>query len=1068
MEKKDFKYTLGLDIGIASVGWAVIDNEGKKIIKSGVRCFNRAENPKTGESLALPRRLKRSVRRIIRRRHQRLCRIVKLLRESGLNFEKKDFICFDPWKLRCDALKRKLKEEEFACILLHIAKRRGFKSAKKIKKVDINNDSIEKDNKSDERSKMLSGVSGLKAELEKSGCETIGEYLASLSKKRNEPESYKRTVLRELLEDEVKKIFEIQFKVGCAFASNVLLKKYLEIAFTQRPIQSTKDMVGFCEFEKNEKRASKATFTFEKFRNLQFIINNIKISKLPRLEGEDIKRIINLALNDKSGKVTYKKIRKEFELRDDEKFLNLKYGRNEDGKKEKDPESEVAIEFKAYAKLRKAIETIDADFWNELKSNIDLYDEIAQILTVEKDERKIKDLLTNKIKDKCQNYEDVVDNLLDCTFATHGNLSLKAMRKIIPFLEEGLTYDKACLNAGYKHSETTIGYGNEKFLPKFENLRNPVVNRSLSQVRKVVNALIREYGSFKDIDIELARDMGKTFKERREIEKRNEKSFETAKERKGNFIDIFKREPLPGEIERFRLWQEQSHVCPYCSKNISPHEMENGTLSQVDHIVPFSRSFDDSLNNKVLVCSKCNQEKGNKTPYEWFGKDIEKWNRLLETTSSYNIYKKRNLYIGQNDNSIELEEKLDNFKNRNLNDTRYITREVMKAIKNSLRFEDNKQHVFCRNGHATDLFKKFWGVSYLKNRDENDRHHALDAIVVALCSNSANQKLSTFFTHHEYANNLIQHSNVKERFELPWETFRYDVEESIENIFVSRMPIRKITGEAHEETIRSQRTLKDGRKIILQRIKIKDVTSDNIEKLYEKSRNKKLYDTIKNRLEEFKSEPKKAFLEPIYMPKNDGTQGPQIKSITITTTEKSGLYLDKNDNASRRPIASNGSMVRVDIFEKDGKFYGVPIYVADMVKKELPNKIAYSGNNELYADHTYNFKFSLYPNDYFFMEEKDGGKIEGYYKGFDIKGLTITYILHDNSLPKGYQTSKKEKNDKVRLRKAIMSLKNFEKYTVDVLGNKYKVKSEKRYGLEKRHNNKSCQSKIKGQTTSSC
>ena len=1057
MEKKDFKYTLGLDIGIASVGWAVIDNEGKKIIKSGVRCFNRAENPKTGESLALPRRLKRSVRRIIRRRHQRLCRIVKLLRESGLDFEKKDFIYFDPWKLRCDALKRKLKEEEFACILLHIAKRRGFKSAKKIKKVDINNDSIEKDNKSDERSKMLSGVSGLKAELEKSGCETIGEYLASLSKKRNEPESYKRTVLRELLEDEVKKIFEIQFKVGCAFASNVLLKKYLEIAFTQRPIQSTKDMVGFCEFEKNEKRASKATFTFEKFRNLQFIINNIKISKLPRLESEDIKRIINLALNDKSGKVTYKKIRKELELRDDEKFLNLKYGRNEDGKKEKDPESEVAIEFKAYAKLRKAIETIDADFWNELKSNIDLYDEIAQILTVEKDERKIKDLLTNKIKDKCQNYEDVVDNLLDCTFATHGNLSLKAMRKIIPFLEEGLTYDKACLNAGYKHSETTIGYGNKKFLPKFENLRNPVVNRSLSQVRKVVNALIREYGSFKDIYIELARDMGKTFKERREIEKRNEKSFETAKERKGNFIDIFKREPLPGEIERFRLWQEQSHVCPYCSKNISPHEMENGTLSQVDHIVPFSRSFDDSLNNKVLVCSKCNQEKGNKTPYEWFGKDIEKWNRLLETTSSYNIYKKRNLYIGQNDNSIELEEKLDNFKNRNLNDTRYITREVMKAIKNSLRFEDNKQHVFCRNGHATDLFKKFWGVSYLKNRDENDRHHALDAIVVALCSNSANQKLSTFFTHHEYANNLIQHSNVKERFELPWETFRYDVEESIENIFVSRMPIRKITGEAHEETIRSQRVLKDGSKIILQRIKIKDVTSDNIEKLYEKSRNKKLYDTIKNRLEEFKSEPKKAFLEPIYMPKNDGTQGPQIKSITITTTEKSGLYLNKNENASRRPIASNGSMVRVDIFEKDGKFYGVPIYVADMVKKELPNRacVAYKDESEwILMDSTYNFKFSLYPYDYINLINSKGETTEGYYKSFHRGTAGISEIIsHDNS--KSFSSG-------------IKNLKNFEKYTVDVLGNKYKVKSEKRNGLEKRHNNKSCKSKIKGQATSSC
>ena len=410
----------------------------------------------------------------------------------------------------------------------------------------------------------------------------------------------------------------------------------------------------------------------------------------------------------------------------------------------------------------------------------------------------------------------------------------------------------------------------------------------------------------------------------------------------------------------------------------------------------------------------------------------------------------------------------------------------MKAIKNSLRFEDNKQHVFCRNGHATDLFKKFWGVSYLKNRDENDRHHALDAIVVALCSNSANQKLSTFFTHHEYANNLIQHSNVKERFELPWETFRYDVEESIENIFVSRMPIRKITGEAHEETIRSQRTLKDGGKVIVQRVKLQNLSKkivesilsdndndDSKEGIFARKRNKKLLQVLRDRLK-INNDPKKAFMEPVYMPKNDGTQGPQIKSITITTTEKSGLYLDKNENASRRPIASNGRMVRVDIFEKKGKYYGVPIYVADMAKEELSNKIAGTNKNELYIDAAYNFKFSLYPNDYFVMEEKSGVRLEGYYKSFDISGAKIEYILHDGSIPNESKSNKSaknndsEKDEKRKLRKGITTLKNFEKYTVDVLGNKYKVKSEKRNGLEKRHNNKSCQSKIKGQTTSSC
>ena len=183
-----------------------------------------------------------------------------------------------------------------------------------------------------------------------------------------------------------------------------------------------------------------------------------------------------------------------------------------------------------------------------------------------------------------------------------------------------------------------------------------------------------------------------------------------------------------------------------------------------------------------------------------------------------------------------------------------------------------------------------------------------------------------------------------------------------------------------------------------------------------------------------------------------------IKSINITTTEKSGLYLNKNENASRRPIASNGSMVRVDIFEKDGKFYGVPIYVADMVKKELPNRACVQGKDEkdwVNIDNTYNFKFSLFANDYVRIVNKKDEIIEGYYRSFCRATANIQEIIsHDNS--------------QKFISLGIKTLKNFEKYTVDVLGNKYKVKSEKRYGLEKRHNNKSCQSKIKGQTTSSC
>lgn len=138
-EKMD--YRIGLDIGIASVGWAVLqnnsDDEPVRIVDLGVRIFDTAEIPKTGESLAGPRRAARTTRRRLRRRKHRLDRIKWLFENQGLiNID--DFLkrynmagLPDVYQLRYEALDRKLTDEELAQVLLHIAKHRGFRSTRK-------------------------------------------------------------------------------------------------------------------------------------------------------------------------------------------------------------------------------------------------------------------------------------------------------------------------------------------------------------------------------------------------------------------------------------------------------------------------------------------------------------------------------------------------------------------------------------------------------------------------------------------------------------------------------------------------------------------------------------------------------------------------------------------------------------------------------------------------------------------------------------------------------------------------------------------------------------------------
>lgn len=1147
----DLNYRIGLDIGIASVGWAVLENnthdEPFRIIDLGVRIFDTAEQPKTGASLALPRREARSARRRLRRRGHRLERIKKLFEAEGLiNIEEfearyKRTGLPDVYKLRYEGLDRRLTNDELAQILLHIAKHRGFKSTSKAA-----------DGADSDTGEVKKGISANKTLMQEKRYRTVGEMIYLDEKfrtdcpwnengyiltPRNKSGDYKHTVLRDMLADEVMKIFKAQRALGNDTATEKLERAYLDIMLSQRSfdmgpgapsryaMEGFEDRVGLCTFEgKNgEKRAPKAAYTSEFFVALEKI-NHTKIVSADgstRFFTSDERHAI-IALLHRQQTVKYAAVRKTIGLAEEDKFYNLNYSPKSGSKKS--PEDTDFVKMENYHKIRKALrEEVVSEHLSPDK--IKLYDDIARILTLYKnDDSRIRRLAEHDIASECY------DALLEMSPSKFHNLSLKAMGKIIPFLLQGNTYDKACELAGYDFR--TENNGEKSILLKGKNITNivnditnPVVRRSVSQTIKVINAIILEYGSPQAVNIELAREMSKDFDERRKMksdmetrEKENDKVLSHVREYKPN--------PTGQDIVKFRLWEEQGGVCLYSGDKIDINDLfsSNGGYD-VDHILPYSITFDDSYRNKVLVKASENRQKGNRTPYEYImaEKGEQAWNEY-ETLVRNTVkdYKKQLKLLKKH---ISDEEKAE-FKERNLTDTKYITRIIYNMIRQNLVLKpyfnlerERKKQVMAVNGAITHYLSKRWGLAGKDRR--TDTHHAQDAVVIACTTDGMINRISRYSKGRELAysrgfgfvdeetGEILNRDNFSRedwdekfgvRLPMPWEHFvdELDIRMSrystmgegvssgtsprefilshrdvfnwinypewmfvesrpgrrgvLDGIFVSRMPNHKVSGQAHEETIRSAKYYEDGGSVFetggyvvtkksIQDIKLKD---GEIKEFFNPDSDRLLYEALVDRLNQYGNDPKKAFAEPFHKPKSDGTPGPVVKKIKVFEKQTSGVLVREGNG-----IAANGSMVRIDVFceENKGKkkYYFVPIYTADVVKKRLPNRAATQAKmpSEWRLMNDENFIFSLYSRDLIYIESDKGvqtkdidnvtGKVEkmyAYYTGADTSTASIAGKLHDSSaMFRGL---------------GIQSLRKLQKCQIDVLGNISFVSKEKR------------------------
>ncbi|PVX31710.1 CRISPR-associated Csn1 family endonuclease [Pasteurella langaaensis DSM 22999] len=1037
---KPLNYILGLDLGIASVGWAVVEIDEQEnplgLIDVGVRTFDRAEVPKTGESLALARRLARSARRLVQRRAARIKKAKRLLKAENLLLSTDEQLPNDVWQLRVNGLDQKLERQEWAAVLLHLLKHRGYLSQRK-------NES-KSDNK--ELGALLLGVAANHNILMSSEYRTPAEIAVKKFQIedghiRNQRGAYTHTFNRLDLLAEMKLLFQRQMELGNPYTSATLLENLTDLLMWQKPAlagDAILKMLGKCTFEPTEDKAAKNSYSAERFvwltklNNLRILENGVERALT------DQERFTLLEQPYEKAKLTYAQVRTILALSDDAIFKGVRY----QGEDKKAVETKTTLmEMKAYHQIRKALEGADLKAeWNTIKNNPTLLDDIGTAFSLYKTDKDISCYLEGKLAKNVLNI--LLENL---NFDKFIQLSLKALQQILPLMLQGQRYDEAVSTIyGAHYGKKSIEI--DRLLPNIPagEIRNPVVLRTLTQTRKVINEVVRLYGSPARIHIETGREVGRSYQDRQKLDKQQKDNHEQRKSAVKKFKEYFPDfvgEPKGKDILKLRLYELQQSKCLYSGKPLDPHRLLEKGYVEVDHALPFSRTWDDSFNNKVLVLANENQNKGNLTPYEWLdGKNnSERWRHFVARvqTSAFSYSKKQRIL------SHKLDEK--GFIERNLNDTRYVARFLCNFIADHMLLTGKgKRKVFASNGQITALLRGRWGLP--KKREDNDRHHALDAVVVACSTVAMQQKITRFVKYKEgnvFTGERIDRETgeiIPLHFPSPWAFFKENVEirifsenpklelknrlpdypqynhEFVQPLFVSRMPTRKMTGQGHMETVKSAKRLNEGISVL--KVPLTQLKLSDLERMVNRNREMALYESLKTRLEQFGNDPAKAFAEPFY--KKGGTL---VKAIRVEQTQKSGVLVRGGNG-----VADNASMVRVDVFTKGGKYFLVPIYTWQVAKGILPNKAVIQGKDEEeweIMDEKAQFQFSMYQNDLIKLKTKKA-EILGYFNALNRSTGNIDIKEHDLDKSKG----KNGIYQGVGVKLAI----SLEKYQVDVLG----------------------------------
>lgn len=809
---------LGIDLGTNSIGWALIDyenSEPKGIAGIGVRVF---EAGVTGdiqsgrdESRNKARREKRMQRRQFDRRARRLANVARLLQYTGLlpagDFSSKQtlhdmlmqldrdlyrrhaatvsdnvklnrtFPHVLPYWLRARALDHRLETDELGRAFYHLAQRRGFLSNRK---------ATGKKESEEERGAVKKGIADLEHKMEETGARTLGEFFAGIDP--NEERIRTRWTARKMYEHEFESIWAAQSAHHPDKLTEAFKRKLHKAIFKQRPLKKKKNLIGKCELEPGQRRAPWASLEAQRFRLLQKV-NDLQIL-LPDGTRRDLtanERGILVDALEYDGDQTFKGIAKLLKLPKGCKFSH------EAGGEEKLPGNRTAS--KLYA--------IFGERWKRFSD--------------EEKSRIVEDVRSIRSEDVLARRGRRVWGLDEDKSKAFGSISLqeeycslskKALSRLLPLLEAGDHYMTALDNL---YPERRAAWAVLQALPAVAKaplgeLRNPMVERSLNELRKIINGIIRKFGKPDRIRIELARDLKKNRKDREMISRKNRDNEKArSKAAKRIFEETGIQNPKRDDIERVLLAEECNWICPYTGRPIAMGALISNTPQfDVEHIIPFSRCLDNSFLNKTLCYHEENRAvKKNKTPYEAYGADPDKWNEIIERVQRFQGSAARAKLERFRTDGDRLKE-LEDFSARQLNDTRYASRlasDFLGLLYGGRVDAASKQRIQAGRGEVTAFLRDVWNLNKIlgdggvKSRDDH-RHHAVDAIVIGLTSPKTVKMLSDA-ARRAPAEKRRRFATVGE----PWPGFYGDVKNAIDGIIVSHRVDRRVNGPLHEETI---------------------------------------------------------------------------------------------------------------------------------------------------------------------------------------------------------------------------------------------------------------------------
>ena len=820
---RQMRYRLALDLGSTSLGWAMIrlgiDNLPCAVIKAGVRIFSDGRNPKDGASLAVTRREARAMRRRRDRLLKRKACVMRALIEHKFfpkeEAGRKALETMDPYSLRAKGLDEALTPAEFGRALFHINQRRGFKSNRKT------------DKKDSDSSTLKTAICNLRAALKDENCRSVGEWLhrrhlagktvraryrqnkiAKDDGKTKIEKSYDLYIDRAMIEAEFDALWNKQVELNPAQFTEAAHDELKHALLYQRPLKPVKP--GRCTFLPDEERAPQALPSTQRFRiyqevnHLRILQIGLKEQSLTLQQRDDLVQAL-----ETNGKRSFTQIKKLLEVSGAVQF-NFE-----------DPKRQELKGNTTSAILSKSEHFGPAWFaFDEAKQDV-----IVLQLMKEENEAKLVRWLQE---------ETGVDEVRAEAIANaglpegYGSLCTLALARILPELRrEVTTYDKAVQAAGFEHHSNIspaasgeillelpyygmplqrhVGFGsndpNDSDENRYGRIANPTVHIGLNQVRLLVNTLIKRYGHPSEVIVEVARDLKQSKDQRDADSKRqadNQKRNKRLRTDIAGILKIDEEQVRVSDIQKMILWEELSfdiadRRCPYSGVQISAR-MALSDEVEVEHILPFSRTLDDSLNNKTVAMRQANRVKGNATPWEAFGeKSVSGFDYGSILARAENMPKAKRYRFGEEGYQQWLKD--DGFLARALNDTRHmsiVAREYLRLICPKTRVIPGQMTAMLR---AKFGLNSILGLHGEKNRNDH-RHHAVDACVIGVTDQGMLQRFAkaSADAREKQLNRLV------ESMPLPWDSYREHVARAIDRIWVSHKPDHSHEGAMHNDT----------------------------------------------------------------------------------------------------------------------------------------------------------------------------------------------------------------------------------------------------------------------------